>query len=1198
MKKALLLIFIFLLILAGAVVLAYLNLPQIAKYEIEKNSLQWTGRKITVGKIDLDMRHGNVNLRDLKIYEAGSDSLFISINDLFVKVDIRQLFKKVYVVDQIRIDTPEIHIEQSRNHFNFDDLVKRFAPDKKDTVKGPPVQYFVRNVSISRGLIIYENKPLKNVFRIQDLNFNLPEFCWNAPESQLHLDFKYGKEGKFNLDLEANRNTLAYNASLLANNYDISQYYAPLNTILNISSLQGTLTAKLRIHGRFNHPEAMSFHGFVNLYNLEVKDAGRKPLLSLRRLSLDVDSVDPEHNHFDVNHFILDNPKVNYDQYKNGNNFSRIIVHSQKPAPKAPVAKTTKKDTIDYSNIFTIIATSAKAMAIDALHTNYHADSIAIVNGNISFNDYSTPRQFHYDITKLNLVTSELSDLNEGVVFHANAKLGDSGRFVFKAELHFDRKNKKVSGKVDSLKFLNISPIANYVLENNSMKWLGRKVTVGKVNVIMSKGGIFIKDIKIYEPDGKSQFFGCHYVFVKIDIRKLFENKYTVEKIKIDKPDINIVQNGNKFNYDDLLQRFSSDSAGHADTTRHADTAKTAPFPYVVDSVIIRDAKMVYTNALMHHVLKIKNFNFLLPEVRWNKPVVQPHLDFEFGQGGLVSLNMDINRSTLKYHSTLTIDNCDISQYYAPLKAYLNVNSLNGLLSAKLRLHGILDQPANLASSGSITLSNIAITDSADRKVFAFDKLAINIDTINVKQKMYYIRNITLHKPFVLFDYYTEGNNISNMILSNHSSSPAKGKSGGSSGPDYSNIFTLLSSSLSMLAGDFFNTDFHTDSLVIKDGQFLYSDYTLHRDFHFNISHLDLSTDEISNASSNVRFRTSAELNNTGKFDLQAALGFRLKNMLFDYKISKFRLSDINPYMEYYTGVPFEDGYMDYHSNDSVINRYLKSSNSIHITGIEMGNKVNDNPPYHLPIRFAVSLLKNDKGDITINIPASGNLDDPDYKIGKLMGRLLTNLVVKAVESPFKHLADLFNRDPEDMKRIDINYLQDKLNDKQQSKLNDVQKVLKKKKEMAVEITQVADSDAEADDLGLAFAKAMYYRDTKRHMKDSTLTHRQRKKENRAMNKISSDDTLFNNYLNAKLHLTGNELIQVQDKCRMLVGEKYVEAKVHELRQKRSKAVSDYLIHQKNLDTGRVKVTECKDSIKIQNLSQPGFEINYNVKDK
>ncbi len=204
---------------------------------------------------------------------------------------------------------------------------------------------------------------------------------------------------------------------------------------------------------------------------------------------------------------------------------------------------------------------------------------------------------------------------------------------------------------------------------------------------------------------------------------------------------------------------------------------------------------------------------------------------------------------------------------------------------------------------------------------------------------------------------------------------------------------------------------------------------------------------------------------------MTADMGLDLKNMLLKYEVSNLRISDFNPYSEYYVGTPLE-GYLNYKSVDSVVNRNLKSSNVIHMAGVNAGSKSENKPVYKIPIRLALSLLKDEKDNIDIKIPANGNLDDPNYKIGPLVGRILTDVIVKTAESPFRVLAKLFdNKDPEDMKQFKFEYLQDEFSEKQLRKLDDVYKVLEKKKDLQVELTQVIDSVEEKDELALSLAK-------------------------------------------------------------------------------------------------------------------------------
>lgn len=398
---------------------------------------------------------------------------------------------------------------------------------------------------------------------------------------------------------------------------------------------------------------------------------------------------------------------------------------------------------------------------------------------------------------------------------------------------------------------------------------------------------------------------------------------------------------------------------------------------------------------------------------------------------------------------------------------------------------------------------------------------------------------------------------------------------------------------------DLVNSNYHTDSITIRNAQFVYSDYTLNTPFHYNITNLDLATDKLNATKKSVQFNASATLADTGKLVMYADISLDLRNMLINYTLTNLRLSDLNPYLEYYIGVPFLDGYMNYQSTDSVIQRNLKSSNHIHIGGIKVGKKTNGSSVYHMPVRMAVSMLKDEKGNIDLNLPASGNLDDPNYKMGPLVGRIMSELIVKTAESPFKFLGKIFDKDkdPDDLKQFPFDYMQDKLAENQISKLEDIYKVLDKKKELNVEIIQDIDSLVEKDELALFLAKKQYYDETKHLVNDSLLSRRNKKKEFYAVNKVGAQDTLFDKYLNEKLHLTGNELMTVEDKCILLIGDAMLSSVVHKLIETRNRQITEYLLKKKGLTPERFKILTKKDSLRVEGDDQPRFKVNYKAEE-
>jgi len=86
----------------------------------------------------------------------------------------------------------------------------------------------------------------------------------------------------------------------------------------------------------------------------------------------------------------------------------------------------------------------------------------------------------------------------------------------------------------------------------------------------------------------------------------------------------------------------------------------------------------------------------------------------------------------------------------------------------------------------------------------------------------------------------------------------------------------------------------------------------------------------------------------------------------------------------------------------------LDANNHIFIDQFTFGDHVDSPGATSLPVRLAISLLKNSRGEIDVNVPVSGSLDDPQFSVGSLIWHAFLNVIEKAVTSPFSLLASAF----------------------------------------------------------------------------------------------------------------------------------------------------------------------------------------------
>jgi hypothetical protein len=61
-----------------------------------------------------------------------------------------------------------------------------------------------------------------------------------------------------------------------------------------------------------------------------------------------------------------------------------------------------------------------------------------------------------------------------------------------------------------------------------------------------------------------------------------------------------------------------------------------------------------------------------------------------------------------------------------------------------------------------------------------------------------------------------------------------------------------------------------------------------------------------------------------------------------------------------------------------------------------------------LPLKLATSLMKDKNGVIELDVPVTGTLDDPSFKMGPIIIKILGNVIRNILTAPFKALGDLF----------------------------------------------------------------------------------------------------------------------------------------------------------------------------------------------
>lgn len=113
-----------------------------------------------------------------------------------------------------------------------------------------------------------------------------------------------------------------------------------------------------------------------------------------------------------------------------------------------------------------------------------------------------------------------------------------------------------------------------------------------------------------------------------------------------------------------------------------------------------------------------------------------------------------------------------------------------------------------------------------------------------------------------------------------------------------------------------------------------------------------------------------------------------------------------------------------------------------------------------------MSLLKNRRGEIDLDLPRSGSLDDPQFSVGGLVVRTITSLLGKAIAAPFALPGWVLGGDAEGLAWLEFEPGRSSIPEKGLQKLEVLARALKDKPALKLEIAARLDPLQDPPGLG------------------------------------------------------------------------------------------------------------------------------------
>jgi hypothetical protein len=446
--------------------------------------------------------------------------------------------------------------------------------------------------------------------------------------------------------------------------------------------------------------------------------------------------------------------------------------------------------------------------------------------------------------------------------------------------------------------------------------------------------------------------------------------------------------------------------------------------------------------------------------------------------------------------------------------------------------------------SGHADVHDFVMTDTNNKKFLGATRVDCSLKNIDYYNSSYVIDSLKFYQPYAYFEMDSVSNNMFRIFKFYPETEE-----------------TDVDSTSSMY--------YAINNLSVNKGVLDYSDNLTGKRFDYHLSDIKADSKDIVSDAEWVNIYSDMLLNNRGT--LNAKLGFNpldYTNLNLDLTIENFLLSDINVYSNYYTGHNILKGDFYYYSQSKITNGTIESENKLLVKNVSVSN--NKSGLYSLPLKFALFLLKDKNGDVNLEIPVRGDLNDPKVSVGKIVWKTFKNLIVKIVASPIKLLAGLVDGDPKEFVEIRFTYTDTIPSEKQFRKLDKLLEMESKKDGLKIELTHFVDPELQREAIAYSEIGKQYFIDTEKD--------------------YLKNEKDFELYMRTK---AGNDSISIKEAMYQLIKPQTADSLANIFNKSLIKNTKDYLIKLKDTTNITVLKSELKEPDNMGSFSL--FKIKYDM---
>ncbi|HEU0224783.1 MAG TPA: DUF748 domain-containing protein [Steroidobacteraceae bacterium] len=389
------------------------------------------------------------------------------------------------------------------------------------------------------------------------------------------------------------------------------------------------------------------------------------------------------------------------------------------------------------------------------------------------------------------------------------------------------------------------------------------------------------------------------------------------------------------------------------------------------------------------------------------------------GTGGELGLEGELRLQPVSLAAELTLADADLRALQPYLDAGTALKLRRGALATRGRLEYTAAGSPRLRYAGEATVSRLHTQDGALGEDFVnWSRLEVRGLDLTHDPARLAIREIVAHDPYLRL--ILAANGVSNVLSVLDPEAAARraaeiaaeraARAAGRRGRDQEGD-AEAPAALPAEQPERRRMPARIGAIRIANGNVNFTDYTLEPKFAIAVERLDGTVTGMSSAPGDrAKLELTGEVDRyapasiTGEINLLAAQSYL--DIAADFR--NIELTSFNPYSGKFAGYRIDKGKLNIETAYRVQERRLTADHRFTLDQLQLGERVESADAVSLPLRLAVALLKDRNGVIDIDLPVSGSLDDPKFRIGPIVWKALLSLLGKIVTSPFALLGSLF----------------------------------------------------------------------------------------------------------------------------------------------------------------------------------------------